>query len=179
MNKRKLIFALLFPILVLSALIFYRQARVMTGKEIILPIAGFDPRDILSGHYLIYMIDYGIKNNNLCNVYANTNHNAYICLKKDSDNTEMYTSLIYMDTYSADSAESDQDCFAVIKGKCKDGRFAAGIEKFFIPEKYGKSFDKAVRGRKGKIVLSVAKNGSAAVKDLLIDGKSWKEYKDK
>jgi uncharacterized membrane-anchored protein len=175
MNKRYLLISLVFPIVVLVALIVYRQARVMIGKEIILPITGFDPRDILSGHYLIYRIDYGIKNDNQCN-YDNKDKDAYICLEKDSSNPEKYSSNMYMDTYDADLMESGSECFVVIKGKCKDGRFTAGIEKFFIPEEYAASLDKAVRNRKGRIVLSVSKSGSASIKDLLIDEKSWKKY---
>jgi uncharacterized membrane-anchored protein len=177
MNKRYLIIALAFPILILAALIFYKQAKVMIGNEIILPITGFDPRDILSGHYLIYRVDYGIENKDLCSNYDNTNTDAYICLKKDNKNPDAYTSIINQYSYTAEL--EDPECFAVIKGKCKDGRFTAGIEKFFIPEGYANSLDRAVRNRQGKIVLSVTKGGSAAIKDLLIDGKSWKEYKDK
>jgi uncharacterized membrane-anchored protein len=176
MSKRNLIFALAFPILVLAALIIYKQASVMIGKEIILPITGFDPRDILSGHYLIYRIDYGINSNDLCHDYDNTNTNVYICLKKDNKNPDAYTSII--NSYSNPADLEDTECFALIKGKCKDGRFTAGIEKFFIPEGYANSLDRAVRNRQGKIVLSVTKGGSVAIKDLLIDGKSWKDYKD-
>jgi uncharacterized membrane-anchored protein len=176
MNKRYLIIALAFPILILAALIFYKQAKVMIGNEIILPITGFDPRDILSGHYLIYRVDYGIYNDDICHNYGN-NNDAYICLKKDNKNPDTYTSTINSYTHPTDL--DDPKCFAVIKGKCKDGRFTAGIEKFFIPESYANSLDRAVRNSQGKIVLSVTKSGSAAIKDLLIDGKSWKEYKDK
>ena len=43
----------------------------MIGSEIILPISGFDPRDILSGHYLVYRIDYGIQNKDICGNYDN------------------------------------------------------------------------------------------------------------
>jgi uncharacterized membrane-anchored protein len=175
MNKRHLIFALAFPIIVLAALIIYKQARVMTGKEIILPISGFDPRDILSGHYLVYRIDYGISNRDICNNY--NNNDAFICLKKDYKNPDIYTSIISPDKDFLDL--DDEECFAAIKGKCLDGRFVAGIEKFFIPEGYARLLDRAVRNRQGKIVLSVSSGGSAAIKDLLIDGKSWKEYKDK
>jgi uncharacterized membrane-anchored protein len=175
MNKRHLIFALVFPILVLAALIIYKQVRVMIGKEIILPISGFDPRDILSGHFLIYRIDYGIQNNDICRNYDN-NNDAYICLKKDSSRPDTYFSTISPDKDLFES--EDEECFAVIKGKCKDGLFTAGIERFFIPEGYAYSLDSAVRNSHGKIVLSVTKGGSAAIKDLLIDGKPWREYKD-
>jgi hypothetical protein len=53
------------------------------------------------------------------------------------------------------------------------------LKNFFIPEASAVPLDRAVRHGQGKIVLSVPKNGIAAIKDLLIDGKSWKEYKDK
>jgi uncharacterized membrane-anchored protein len=176
MNKRNLIISLIFPIIVLIGLIAYKQAKVMAGMKITLPITGFDPRDLLSGHYLIYRIDYGVKDDDYCYDYKNNGQDAYVCLQKESDDPEAYSSQIF-----AGNNNDNPDyrpCFAVIKGKCKNGRFTAGIEKFFIPEEYAAPLDSAVRGRKGKIVLSVSKNGSAAIKDLLIDDKSWRDYKE-
>jgi uncharacterized membrane-anchored protein len=62
----------------------------------------------------------------------------------------------------------------MIKGNCSGSQFKAGIERFYIPENQASKLDKDVRSKKGSIVLSVTPDGHAQIKDLLIDGKSWK-----
>jgi uncharacterized membrane-anchored protein len=176
MNKKILIFALAFPLAVFIGITIYKHAKVTMGQEIILPVSGFDPRNILSGHYLIYRIDYGITNDTECGDWE-SNRKAYVCLNKDSDKPDSYRSSIF--AYNTDDDIIAGECTAIIKGRCERGRFTAGIEKFYIPEERAQFLDRAVRSGQGKIVLSVTRGGSAAVKDLLIDGKSWKKYKIK
>ena len=55
----RLAFALAFPIALLAGHTAYKQARVMIGTTVVVPIAGFDPRDLLSGHFLTYRLDMG------------------------------------------------------------------------------------------------------------------------
>jgi uncharacterized membrane-anchored protein len=176
MNKKILIFALAFPLAVFIGIAVYKHAKVTMGREIILPVTGFDPRNILSGHYLIYRIEYGETDDRVCDDYT-SNRRAYVCLNKDGDKPDAYRSSLY--AYDYDEDIDAEACTAFIKGRCERGRFMAGIEKFYIPEEYAQALDRAVRSGQGKIVLSVTRSGSAAVKDLLIDGKSWKKYKIK
>ena len=173
MNKKLLIFALAFPLAVFIGLTIYKHAKVTMGQEIILPVSGFDPRNILSGHYLIYQIDYGFTDHTGCSNWIN-NAKAYVCLNKDRYRHDAYQSSLY--TYDSDDDIIAGECAAIIKGRCERGRFTAGIEKFYIPEEHAQALDSAVRSGQGKIVLSVTRGGSAAVKDLLIDGKSWKKF---
>jgi uncharacterized membrane-anchored protein len=176
MNKKILIFALAFPLAVFIAITIYKQAKITMGQEIILPISGFDPRNILAGHYLIFRIDYGLGDDTACSDWENDSK-AYVCMNKDVDKPDEYHSSLT--TYTTEADILADRCTAIIKGKCEKGRFTANIEKFYIPEENARSLDRAVRNRQGKIVLSVTKGGSVAVKDLLIDGKSWRKYKEK
>jgi uncharacterized membrane-anchored protein len=178
MKKQKLIAALVLPLVVFIALIFYKQAKVSMGEEVILPITGFDPRNILSGHYLIYEIDYGLEGDNYCSEKENRSADVYLCLIRDKKKRELYRSSVSV--YYDESDLYDAGCDAVIRGKCRYGRFMpdSEIEKFYIPEECAHSLDRAIRNGKGKIVLSVTRGGSAVIKDLLIDDKSWKEYKE-
>jgi uncharacterized membrane-anchored protein len=175
MNKKILLIALIFPIIVLFGVTVYKHVKVSTGQEIILPITGFDPRDILSGHYLTYRINYGAVTDVCAGTYEK-NSRAYACLVRDVGDKENYRSTIH--TYSDSDEIENSDCAAIIRGRCNKGRFTADLEKFFIPEANAAPLDRAVRNRQGKIVLSVSSGGNAVIKDLLIDGKSWKEYKD-
>ena len=153
-TKKALLVALLFPIIVLAALTAYRQFRLSAGTEVVLPISGYDPRDLLSGHYLIYTVDYGVTE--LC---RNTSEDktGYVCLNSKSF-----------------SDDPPAGCTQLIRGVCKSGRFEAGIEKYFVAESEAADLEKKVRSQVASIVLSLSSRGDAQVKDLLIDGRPWK-----
>lgn len=154
-TKRALIFALVFPIIALIALTAHKRYTLTSGSEIILPISGFDPINILSGHYLIYQIDYGVEG--LC-PSKSPKQVGYVCLEPK----------IFSDTLP-------QGCSKLIRGVCNYGRFEAGIEKYYVPEDKAKDLEEQVRLKKASIVLSVTSDGQAQVKDLLINNQSWKK----
>jgi uncharacterized membrane-anchored protein len=157
MNRSKaiLIGALLFPIVALAILTGYKHYKVTVGLEVILPIEGYDPRDLLSGHYLTYRVNYGVKN--VCRPKKPQNKTVgYVCLEPKGF-----------------SYKKSKSCQIVIKGTCTRTRFEAGIERFYIPEDQAQQLDKDVRSKKGSIVIAVMPDGTAQIKDLLIDGKPW------
>ena len=151
---KRIILAIAFPIIVLLALMFYKQHIINTGKTVVLAIEGFDPRDLLSGHYLNYRIDYQAENQ--CDLSLAS---TQLCLQP-------YRRF-------AEGGQLDADCQLYLNGSCRNGRFKAGIERYYIPETDAKELDKLVRESRGELVVSINKNGQAVIKDLLIDGKSW------
>lgn len=154
-SKKILFYALTFPILILALLTGYKKYLLTFGSEVVLPISGYDPRDLLSGHYLIYQIDYGV--DGICSGSINQ-ETGYICLS-----TKQFS-------YSVPNS-----CPQVIRGLCRAGRFDAGVEKYYIPEGAAKKLEDQVRAKAASIQLSLSKDGRAQVKDLLIDGRSWKK----
>lgn len=158
MNRRiLLIAALALPILALGVDAFMHHLQRASGEAVTLPIEGFDPRDLLSGHYLQYQVDYGVENG--CDGYIGS---ASVCLRP--------TRGIYP------RGDLPADCGLFIQGHCDDhGIFLANIERFYIPEEYAQSLEDKVRDHQGELALSVDRQGNAAIRDLLIDGKPWKE----
>ena len=67
-----------------------------------------------------------------------------------------------------------EGCLKLIKGVCNLTRFEAGIEKYYVPEAKAKSLEEQIRSKTASIVLSVTFSGRAQVKDLLVNGLSWK-----
>jgi uncharacterized membrane-anchored protein len=154
----KIVQALLFlPLVALGLLASYKQMIRSSGTEFIFPISGFDPRDLLSGHFITYRIDYGTSQD-LCGTIHTTSLPVYLCLAPQRS-----------------LAMSRQGCAEFISGHCENGRFDAGLEKYYIPESDAPLLDRVVRDRKGSIVVSVTGSGAAQVKDLLIDGITWKK----
>lgn len=152
-SKRGVLIALIIPIIALMMLASYKRYIFLTGEQVALSITGYDPRDLLSGHYVEYTIDYGVKD--ICRDAFNKS--GYICL-----NPKMFT------------RERPYHCSLFIKGNCNGSRFEAGIERYYVPEKDAKRLEELIRSQKASVVLSVLKNGKAQVKDLLVNGQSWK-----
>ena len=58
MNKKFLILALSFPFIALIVWTISLYVQQSTGTEIKVAVMGYDPRDLLSGHYIRYTIDW-------------------------------------------------------------------------------------------------------------------------
>jgi len=154
-HKNTLIIALMIPIFTLALISANKQYNLMRGEEFIFPIVGYDPRDLLSGHYLTYQIDYGISG--ICNPFLEVNRKAYICL----------SSKVF-------SYYPVPNCKTQIQGVCNYSNFEAGIERFYVPENRAQDLDMKIRSHSAAISLSITSEGKAQVKDLLINGKSWR-----
>lgn len=155
-NKKIFLLTLLLPIVALLFLTVFKAYSLQSGMKFILPISGYDPVDPISGHFVTYRIEYGA---GVCEIHNRKAREGCICLfQKDADH-------IYIPGCSVDSL---RDCDAFIRGKCRNGRFEAGIEKYFIPEENAETIDKTVRKGKSKIRISVKKDGSALVEDLIL-----------
>lgn len=157
-DRWMLIPALLLPIIVLAANAWLSHQQREHGDTITLAIQGFDPRDLLSGHYLIYDIDYGIDEDNGCPA---SHIEAVACLTP--------TAQIFP------SDELPGSCTQYINGNCNDkAHFITGLERFYIPEQYAKQLEKYVQNNQGKLVISLDGSGQAAIRDLLINDQPWK-----
>lgn len=158
MNLRNLwlALALCLPIAALAINAYQHHQQLQKGESIVLPIKGFDPRDLLSGHYLIYTVDYGVEN--LCQE-VEENQTLEVCLKPTS---ALRAAAMQCDLY--------------IQGTCQRNRFKTGIERFYIPEAQAKPLDQALRNEKGALQVNVDTQGKAQIETLLIEGQLWQEW---
>lgn len=157
-NRWTLMLALLLPITVLAANTWFAQQQRTHGDTVVLPIHGFDPRDLLSGHYLTYNIDYGINDETGCPA---SDIEAVVCLTPEA--------------HVFPSDELPTSCTQFISGSCDhDARFITKLERFYIPEQYAKPLEKYVQNNRGELLISLDGTGNAAIRDLLIDGQPWK-----
>lgn len=158
MNRNKLfLISLLIPIGALLLLTFFKAYSLSTGLKFILPISGYDPVNPISGHYVTYQVNYGVQ---VCAEYNKFSNEDCICLKHGEESSHSYISEC--------SKNLLKNCDAFLRGKCKYGRFEAGIEEYFIPEEKAKDIDAIVRKGKSKIKISVTKDGHGMVEDLIL-----------
>lgn len=154
-SKNLILSALVFPVIALGIFTAYKKYKFEVGTKFIFPISGYDPRDLLSGYYLIYTVEYGATPD--CDMRSRPEP-SYYCI--DSKRF---------------SRAKPADCSKFIRGRCQYNRFLADIEKFYIPEDKAKELDKLVRGKEAAIEISVQYDGTAQLRDLLINGESWRE----
>src|SRR5688500_12794531 len=112
-NKKIVVISIIIPILALLAVTVYRHYMLISGKEVVLSITGYDPRSILSGHYLVYRVDYKV--DGICHSdqqYEENKRQGYVCL-----NPQFF------------SYAEPTDCELFIKGVCRYTHFYAGIEQ--------------------------------------------------
>lgn len=171
----RLALAVAFPILCLAALTTYKAVRVAMGTAVVVPITGFDPRDLLSGHFLTYRLDLG----EVCRTADaaqsdpdEASGERFVCLEAEGGRV---VAAHRLEPYQFTVGEPTPGCVVVLRGKCEWGRFLAGVERFYVPEEHARALEDAVRSSRGAVVLSVDREGRAAVKDLLIEGRPWRE----
>jgi uncharacterized membrane-anchored protein len=161
MNK-KLILALLIPILFLLLNVIHKQYLSTTGTVVTLPVEGFDPRDLLSGHYVEYRVKYETSNSCYDVVENHVFQKLALCLQPER---MLYT-----------VEDLPASCKHYLLGQCQGENFIAGIERFYIPDEYATELDQKLRDEAGSIEVSVSNNGSGIVKSLLIDGEDWLDF---
>lgn len=160
-SKKQVIIALAIPIACLLVLASWKHMRLTQGEEIIMPIQGFDPRDLLAGHYLRYRIQYDAKDN---------------CSRKSRSRKQEMFYCVEPSGFHHRQPGRNQ-CPVSIKGNCQSGRFVVeNIERFYIPQEFAMPLDRAVRGRKGSLLLSVYHTGDVLVKELRIEGVPWQQW---
>jgi uncharacterized membrane-anchored protein len=154
-NNMKLIAALVLPIAVLFGMATYQQFLSATGGDHIVAIEGYDPTDLLSGSFIRFRIKYDTSRNcSLANGVV-----AYMCVKPD---------------HHLMASDPGSTCEQWIEGRCRQNIFEDEINRFYIPEEKAKDIEREVLAGRAQIRLSVGKD-SYVVKDLLINGKSWKD----
>ncbi len=138
------------------------------GVKVILPVHGYDPRDLLAGHYLRYTVDYpDSSTQNVCQTLefdpeeSQDANQICFCISNYQDEKTY-------DGYFLPSCEESnrRDCVAYLKWECRHGRFMAGIERYYIPEKKADLMDQDLRSQGGCIRVAAPSSGQAQVLDF-------------
>ena len=144
---------LMIPVVVWTAWTACLAYARATGTVVVLPITGYDPRDLIAGHYLRFQVDYGKDGLPDCGGdgkrRAARKETAYLCL-----DTKRITT------------EKPENCPVFIKGVCAWGRFRDGLNRYYIPENQAKQLDAEVRKGGYGIEVAVQPDGTAFIRAL-------------
>lgn len=146
------------PVVILSGWVVSLQTAVSSGTRIVMPVRGFDPRDILAGRYLSVAVDYG--------AFASE------CDGRQGKKFRQKTEAFFCPDIGKIVLNKPADCSVFIKGYCRYGRFEDNVGRFYIPEKFSDTLEKAVRKPENnpRLLLSVSRDGRAYPRDLILDG---------
>jgi uncharacterized membrane-anchored protein len=150
--------ALALPVLVLVGFTLYNSQKLSVGVERTFAVEGFDPRDLLKGHYVTFQVVWDSADN--CGDVGSSR--VVFCVDQK--------------TFAADH-RLISGCDLYIRGECVYGRFKSesDLEKFFIPAERGPQLDRLLRDKRASVSLVIQRSGSAQIKELFIDGKPWKD----
>lgn len=176
MTKRKLglLFAALLPICLLGAEAVYYQSIIKNGLELTLPIEGYDPRAILSGHYLAFKINYNQRVR--CQRDCRVNDKQQLICKDLPDKQYLCISTNKVIAEHTQLDKQAPDCTYALTGVCRNGEFIADISRFYIPEGDAERLNAMIVAKGAKIILRLDRNANTIVQDLLINNVSWKKY---
>ena len=166
----------------LAYMVAGRQRLLKTGREIVLPVIPFDPRDIFRGEYVRLGYDFSLLNpavSGLKELPADIRRSGpiYVTLTPAADGNWKVR------TFAATRPEDTAPADVVLKGQVsslytgKDGATDVyslivryGIESYFLPEGTGKGLEEKVRDHKISALVALGPDGTAAIKGLMIDG---------
>lgn len=166
--NRLTLFAVGLPIAVMGAWVARLNWLEHSGTKVQLAVTGYDPRDLLAGHYLNYTVNYGP---------------AGDCPRDDSfvEATEMCVCLVptpatqlHEANWSGPCDVRPEECPVFIKGNCNYGRFTADIERFYFPETFQSTL--AVVPEKSTITVALTPEGRGIVTSFAVDGVDLLDY---
>lgn len=166
--KRWTIIAVVVPVLGLLALVGRSEYATRHGLAWTIPIQGYDPRDLLHGHYLLYRYRFQWDGVDTCGDTGAIERApaAGCCLCLSSVGVSGYDPRVRQ--LHCDEAE-----------KICDGSLRAdsvlGPQQYFVPEDRALDLENALRQREAAIELAIDPQGNAAVRELLLDRRPWRE----
>lgn len=165
--NRTAIIAVALPLTVLGAWLARLSWIENTGTKVRLEVTGYDPRDLLAGHYLTYTVNYGPAAD--CPLEGVSETTAMcICLVENLD------SKLHEANWSGPCDVRPEECPVFIEGRCNYGRFTADIERFYFPETFQTQL--AVVPQQSSITVALTSEGKGLVTGFAVDGVDVLDY---
>ncbi len=158
--KRRLATAgvLAFPLVLFLGWMAYHAAVASWGQEVELAVVGYDPRDLLSGHYVQYRVDYGIEP---CGGgEGDVAEPRCLCFERLGSFPPV--------SWYGHCGDKPATCRNMLRGQCVGGRLEAGIERYYFPEEHRDLLARLPEGSSIKVRLDGS--GGGQVVGLYVDG---------
>ena len=124
------------------------------------PIAGYDPRDLLHGHYLRYSYRLNWHGSRRCPADRG---DCCLCLERDGrgrDNPRV----------TATSCDEAARCEAWLAASA-----VRGPRRYLVPESYARRLEAALATQTAAVEITCGPRGEAHIGELLLDGLPWRQ----
>ena len=165
--------ALALPVLALAGLVGQQELLLANARILSVPLTGFDPRDLLRGHYIRAQLDWSWENAPSVDEYQAVD--GALCVLAETPKPRVR----FLAGWKTGD-RTDADCRLVIAGHARaPSRFAPsqldngdGAIQFYVPEARTSDLEKLMRERPGSLTadLAIRADGAAAIKALRVDG---------
>ena len=157
MNVRAALFIVGIPIGIMATWLLSLVVAVTQAQEVTLAVTGYDPRDLLSGHYLRYRVDYGVG----IPLFLNGD-SICVCLPQTSEGP------VKASWIGECKRRDPATCPLFIKGVALFHGIDAGIERYFIPEEHSDVLSRIPQD--ATIKVRVTKDGTPSVTGMFVGG---------
>jgi hypothetical protein len=168
MKGRWTLVAVVVPVVGLAAFVGRAELAIRTGPVWTIPIEGHDPRDLLHGQYLEYRYRPKWAGLDTCGAAPPAprefSPGCCVCLVRDG-------------ATGHDPFVQQVRCDAVPR-KCEATLHAETMtapQRYFVPEDRGRDLEGALRAHEAAIELTASPAGTPAVRELLLDGRPWRD----
>jgi hypothetical protein len=129
------------------------------GVEVKLPAEGYDPRDLISGHYVRFRLtaEHEAKETAPEGIAGTTS----FCLEARGDRWHVRSPRLVGDS-----------CAPFVSGTWTDGQFKLGVERFYVDERLASQVGWIPAGSDTYLLARVDSGGGIHAVDLVVSGKS-------
>jgi hypothetical protein len=188
MIPRHLRTALVFSVLILSSLCLtllagYTAFSKRSAPSFILPIRGYDPRDLIHGHYLQFRINWPWADKNAFACDTQNPENCRVCLQAQNDTMPYQTNirLVKVEDTSSCTAYLDGISYIYQDQKSNPDNHILSLReapsRFFVDERHGPELDAIFRDDPTIFsILVKIHNDQITLEQLLIEGIDYRDY---
>jgi hypothetical protein len=170
-ENRWLQLAVILPMLGLLVLVARAEVLLRSGQSFRIAIKGYDPRDLLHGHYLEYAFEFDWRGQSTCGavsggVPTGLDASCCVCLMSDVDSNTL-----------AEARQVACDEVDTCDGWLDAASLAPPL-RYFVPERQAPELEEALRGRSASLSVTCGPGGDPAIGELHLDGRPWRELMD-
>lgn len=155
--------ALALPVVFAAGLAGWHAVTLANAQSWRIAIEGYDPRDLLRGHYIVFDYDW-----NWSSGARNCETGTPCCLCLTHDETPFVEPLVAAQQCVPDLADR---CDGVIRTSWRGGRDTLG-RQFFLDERHARAVQRMIWSGETELAvdLKVTRDGTALIEGLVIDG---------
>ena len=169
-ERRVLLAAAAFQVIVLVAMIGLRVTPLLAGKTIFVRVMPVDPRDLFRGDYVVLSYDFsrvppagieGLRDSDWQREQQWLGLTVYVTLVPESDGKHWRA-----EKFSISQPTGGKYLRGRIVGP---GQLEFGIEAYYLQEGQGRKYEEAMRDRRLAAEIAVTSDGHAALRGLQIE----------